>query len=106
MGKILRDSDGNIVSVGGAPVLERTLERKPKNCQGCGFNSWSKGDKVFIFQSNNNGMEWICPDCAIQRGLPEEHYHRNELATAHPPSSYLLATSGGVADFFASICQS
>lgn len=22
-------------------------------------------------------MEWICPDCALRRGLPLEHYHKN-----------------------------
>eukprot|EP00533_Pseudo-nitzschia_delicatissima_P013689 CAMPEP_0197278742 /NCGR_PEP_ID=MMETSP1432-20130617/19157_1 /TAXON_ID=44447 /ORGANISM="Pseudo-nitzschia delicatissima, Strain UNC1205" /LENGTH=73 /DNA_ID=CAMNT_0042745173 /DNA_START=205 /DNA_END=423 /DNA_ORIENTATION=- len=73
MGKFLRDSEGNLVAIEGGLVLERTLDRKPTDCQSCGFSKWAKGDKVFIIQGgtgknkNNDaaggivgggGMEW------------------------------------------------
>lgn len=108
MGKFLRDKGGNLVAIEGGLVLERTLDRKPRDCESCGFSKWAKKDKVFIIQggtgmgtmsttpTNNNNdpiqeksgtvlggyagggsMEWICPDCAIQRGLPIEFYHKN-----------------------------
>jgi len=77
MGKFLKDSDGNLVSIDGGLVLERTLDRKPRDCEMCGFSKWAKKDKVFIIQVNGGGMEWICPDCAIKRGLPIEFYHKN-----------------------------
>mmetsp|Transcript_20126 Transcript_20126/g.43797 ORF Transcript_20126/g.43797 Transcript_20126/m.43797 type:complete len:161 (+) Transcript_20126:297-779(+) len=111
MGKFLRDKGGNLVAIEGGLVLERTLDRKPRDCESCGFSKWAKKDKVFIIQggtgmgkmststnnNTNNGndpireksgtalggyagggsMEWICPDCAIQRGLPIEFYHKN-----------------------------
>jgi hypothetical protein len=104
MGKFLRDSRGDLVAIEGGLVLERTLDRKPRDCESCGFSKWAKKDKVFIIQggsgmstpkrnkgnkgpdesSNVQGgyvgggsMEWICPDCAIKRGLPIEFYHKN-----------------------------
>jgi len=101
MGKFLRDSSGNLVAIQGGLVLERTLDRKPRDCQSCGFSKWAKKDKVFIIQGgsgtstpegkNNDGgsanatgaflaggsMEWVCPDCALKRGLPVEFYHKN-----------------------------
>mmetsp|Transcript_9151 Transcript_9151/g.22262 ORF Transcript_9151/g.22262 Transcript_9151/m.22262 type:complete len:151 (-) Transcript_9151:126-578(-) len=104
MGKFLRDSMGNLVAIEGGLVLERTLDRKPRDCESCGFSKWVKKDKVFIIQGgtgmsphghNSNGggagygqnqnqhhlsggsMEWICPDCAVKRGLPVEFYHKN-----------------------------
>ena len=101
MGKFLRDSRGNLVAIEGGLVLERTLDRKPRDCQSCGFSKWAKKDKVFIIQSgsglskpkenDNDGenpnaigtfvgggsMEWVCPDCALKRGLPVEFYHKN-----------------------------
>ena len=110
MGKFLRDKDGNFVAIDGAMVLEKTLDRKPRDCEQCGFNKWVKKDKIFIIQRNggltvpsvdsskrhrlsapppvlgtaNGGMEWICPDCALARGLPAEHYHKNFYATPSP----------------------
>jgi len=176
MGKFLRDSRGNLVAIDGGLVLERILDRKPRDCESCGFSKWVKKDKVFIIQggsgittttttttttrpnaaatttttttptatdapaagsshttdTNNNllhtsgcsntsgpsvpssnddsysngsasnvhtdqrahmnengvlggyvgggSMEWICPDCAIKRGLPVEFYHKNFYA--------------------------
>jgi hypothetical protein len=136
MGKFLKDSNGNLVAIEGGLVLERTLDRKPRDCESCGFSKWVKKDKVFIIQggsgtskstttpsttpsattsssnnnnnnnnnnilntSNNNNnntssgssssnevlggyagggsMEWICPECALNRGLPIEFYHKN-----------------------------
>ena len=101
MGKFLRDSKGNLVAIEGGLVLERTLDRKPRDCQACGFSKWAKKDKVFIIQggsglsmpngNKNDGggsnamgtylaggsMEWVCPDCALKRGLPVEFYHKN-----------------------------
>jgi hypothetical protein len=85
MGKFLRNKDtGNIVAVGGAPVLEKTLDRKPRDCEACGFNKWIKGDKLFIVQNpSGQGMDWLCPGCALERGLPKQHYYKNRYATAN-----------------------
>lgn len=80
----LRDPEGGMVSIGGSPVLEKTLDRKPRNCQGCDFGKWAKGDKLFILAGN----QWFCPDCAISQGLPPEYYHRNAYATEAPPNGY------------------
>ena len=123
MGKFLKDSAGNLVAIDGGLVLERTLDRKPRDCESCGYNRWVRKDKVFIIQggsgqspskggppdassspSANNGndterikessisggylgggsMEWICPDCALKRGLPVEFYHKNFYAPWNP----------------------
>jgi hypothetical protein len=111
MGKFLRDKDGNFVAIDGAMVLEKTLDRKPRDCEQCGFNKWVKKDKIFIIQKSGGGgsmpvsknhrilsapssfgggMEWICPDCALQRGLPAEHYHKNFYATPSTEAIQLL----------------
>jgi hypothetical protein len=114
MGKFLRDKDGNLVNINGGLVLEKILDRKPRDCEQCGFQKWVKKDKIFIIQRNelgmtvlgkksNNGtvvpphfggtgggMEWICPDCALRRGLPPEHYHRNYYATPTPEALWIL----------------
>lgn len=89
----------------GAPVLERTLDRKTKRCEGCGFKNWARGDKLFIVQSSTAGMmEWLCPDCAVERGLPHEHYHRNQNCNRLPPPS--PSEEGIVSlDFLAGLCQ-
>jgi len=96
MGKFLRDTDGNIVSVAGAPVLERIIERKTKPCEQCGFKNWRRGDHLFIVQSNTGLMQWLCPDCAVKRGLPKEFYFRNSQVEAG-------CTSG--IDLIAQMCQ-
>jgi hypothetical protein len=57
MGKFLRDKDGNMVTIGGAPVLERVLDKKPRDCEHCGFNQWILGDKVFIIQAVGGKMQ-------------------------------------------------
>lgn len=88
MGKFLKDKSGNFVSVEGAPVLERILERKTKPCESCGFFDWRKGDKLFIVQSQTGLMKWICPDCAVERGLPKEFYHRNDQVRRTCPSGF------------------
>ena len=80
MGRFLKDAKGNIVTVSGAPVLEKTLDRKPRDCEGCSFAKWVKGDKLYIVQNSNGAMEWLCPDCACEKGLPEEYYKRNHYA--------------------------
>jgi hypothetical protein len=114
MGKFLRDKDGNLVNINGGLVLEKILDRKPRDCEHCGFQKWVKKDKIFIIQRNgsaipilgkndNNGtvvpppfggtgggMEWICPDCALRRGLPPEHYHKNYFATPTPEALWIL----------------
>lgn len=116
MGKFLRDSQGNLVAIEGGLVLERTLDRKPRDCESCGFSKWAKGDKCFIIQggsgmnrnSNNNNtdgpgggfvgggsMEWICPDCAIVRGLPIEFYHKNFFSPGNDMVRRLLEQQPG-----------
>lgn len=119
MGKFLKDSQGNPVAIDGGLVLEKNLDRKPRDCEQCGFNKWVKKDKIFIIQrtpggvggaiptetggpshrmsapppsfgSPNGGMEWICPDCALQRGLPAEHYHKNFYASPSKEAIQLL----------------
>ena len=85
MGKFLRDQEGKMVALAGTPVLEKTLDRKPRDCQVCGFSKWAKGDKLFILSGN----EWLCPDCAVAKGLSTEHYHRNYYATQPPPAGYV-----------------
>jgi hypothetical protein len=82
MGKFLKDKDGQMVSIDGALVLERTLDKKERNCDCCGFEKWVLGDKCFIVHNTEGGMQWLCPDCALTRGLPIEHYKKNCYATA------------------------
>jgi hypothetical protein len=115
MGKFLRDKEGNLVNINGGLVLEKVLDRKPRDCELCGFHKWVKKDKIFIIQrnglgmpilgtKNNNkgtvvpppfggtsgGMEWICPDCALRRGLPPEHYHKNYYAVPTAEGLWIL----------------
>ena len=130
MGKFLKDSEGNLVAIDGGLVLERTLDRKPRDCESCGYNRWVRKDKVFIIQggsgnsptkggmnassaSNNNhnteiiqensipggylgggSMEWICPDCALKRGLPVEFYHKNFYAPWNPQARNATLQNG------------
>ena len=82
MGKFLKDKDGQMVSIDGAPVLERTLERKEKDCDGCGFEKWVLGDTCFIVHKTEGGMQRLCPDCALAKGLPKKHYKKNVYATS------------------------
>jgi hypothetical protein len=134
MGKFLKDSKGNLVAIEGGLVLERTLDRKPRDCESCGFSKWVKKDKVFIIQggsgtstpsatttsaatattsatpdnllntsnaSSSNevlggyagggSMEWICPECAIKRGLPIECYHKNFYAPGNAEARHKKA---------------
>ena len=94
MGKFLRDQEGRMVALEGTPVLEKTLDRKPRDCQGCGFARWAKGDKLFILSGN----EWLCPDCAVAKGLSIEHYHRNYYATQPPPPGYVGTNKNSTAE--------
>lgn len=89
MGKFLRDAKGGVVYVEGAPVLEKVLDRKPRDCQGCGFSKWVKNDKLFIVQNSAGAMNWLCPDCACDRGLPDDYHHKNHYA---PYNSRVAAT--------------
>lgn len=73
-------------------MLEKILDRKPRDCQRCGFAKWIKGDKLFIVAGN----EWLCPDCAVTGGLPAEYYYRNHYATLPIPKAVeQAATAGG-----------
>ena len=90
MGKFLRDSQGNMVAIEGGLVLERKLDRKPRDCESCGFSKWAKGDKCFIIQGGGGGMQWICPDCAIVKGLPIEFYHKNYFSEGNDLVRQLL----------------
>ena len=123
MGKFLRDPrTGDPVAIDGGLVLEKTLDRKPRDCEQCGYNKWVKNDKIFMVQGgdwnlngnlnlngngrnfvddNNNGsgettltssssmqvMQWICPDCALKRGLHPQFYHKNFYSTATSPET-------------------
>jgi hypothetical protein len=82
MGKFLKDKDGQMVAIDGAPVLERSLDKKEKACEGCGFEKWVLGDKCFIVHKTDGGMQRLCPNCALAQGLPKEHYKKNYYATA------------------------
>lgn len=116
MGKFLLDTEGQMVSIGGSPVLEKALDRKPRNCQNCGFSKWAKGDKLFILAGN----QWCCPDCAVSQGLPPEYYHRNAYATESPPAGFQQkgatpkkaaatanrgAAQSGLGEFMACLCH-
>ncbi len=91
MGKFLRDAQGNMVAIEGGLVLERSLDRKPRDCESCGFSKWAKGDKCFIIQGGSGGsMQWICPDCAIVKGLPIEFYHKNYFSEGNDLVRQLL----------------
>jgi hypothetical protein len=109
MGKFLRDDKGLMVAVDGAPVLEKKLDRKPRDCEGCGFDRWIRGDKLFIIKGN----EWLCPDCAVQQGLPTDFYIRNHFATAPLPDALVTpevpeksrsTNISGIGDLFACMC--
>ncbi|OEU23353.1 hypothetical protein FRACYDRAFT_259368 [Fragilariopsis cylindrus CCMP1102] len=144
MGKFLKDSSGNLVAIEGGLVLERILDRKPRDCESCGFSKWVKKDKVFIIQggtsgtnkstsitatttttandsnndtNNNNNtsmsssstnevlggyagggsMEWICPECALNRGLPIEFYHKNFHAPGNAEARHKKSQSQATA---------
>jgi hypothetical protein len=88
MGKLLKYKDGKIVSIAGAPVLERTLMyRKEKGCDDCGFKNWTRGDTCFIVNKPKGGMQRLCPDCACSQatGLPREYYKKNAYANPRSP---------------------
>ena len=88
----LKDQDGNIVTVGGAPVLEKVLDKKPRDCELCGYDQWVLGDSCYIMQNTKEGgMMWFCADCALRRGLPKEHYKRNYYSKATDQESENLA---------------
>jgi len=108
MGKFLRNKVGEIVAIGGAPVLEKQPAKKPRDCQQCGFSKWAKGDKLFIL----GGNQWVCPDCAVQQGLPPDYYHRNFYATKPPPPSFHVESppadtsrrQSGICDLMSCMC--
>lgn len=133
MGKFLRDPrTGDPVAIDGGLVLEKTLDRKPRDCEQCGFNKWVKNDKIFMLQKslyNNNHhhnddsgsgsgndsggsgsgaivadgagmqvMEWICPDCALQRGLHPQFYHKNFFSEGSPEAIKHAQEAAAAAD--------
>lgn len=95
------------MSLAGAPVLEKVLDRKPRNCEQCGYDKWIKGDKLFIISDGSGGMAWLCPNCALERGLPKEYYQKNHFATSSLPEIEELATpqSRSIFDFAACMCH-
>ena len=95
-GKFVRDANGKIVSMNGAPIMmkeigsgrsERKLKRH-KRCDKCGFNQYEVGDVTFIVQNMNVGrLMYLCPECAVQYyKLPIEHYTRNRNSPGLPPT--------------------
>eukprot|EP00529_Nitzschia_sp_RCC80_P037035 CAMPEP_0113474130 /NCGR_PEP_ID=MMETSP0014_2-20120614/18417_1 /TAXON_ID=2857 /ORGANISM="Nitzschia sp." /LENGTH=154 /DNA_ID=CAMNT_0000366951 /DNA_START=282 /DNA_END=746 /DNA_ORIENTATION=+ /assembly_acc=CAM_ASM_000159 len=115
MGKFLRDPrTGDPVAIDGGLVLEKTLDRKPRDCEQCGYNKWVKNDKIFMVQKSKGGeegidanndndnsggagggggmqvMQWICPDCALKRGLHPQFYHKNFYSDATSPETLKL----------------
>jgi hypothetical protein len=99
----VKDRQGEVVTIDGSPVIIKVLAkkgRKPRECQLCKFNRWCVNDTCFIVSnSQQGGMEWLCPDCAVdERGLPREFYRRNKYAP--PPKSPLRAVAAAAAATF------
>ena len=93
-GKFVRDANGKIVSMNGAPIMmkeigsgrsEKKLKRH-KRCDKCGFNQYEVGDVTFIVQNMNIGrLMYLCPECAVRcYGLPMEHYIQNRNSPGLP----------------------
>lgn len=88
------------LSVHGDVMLKKQIlhTRRARSCATCKFREWSKGDVCYLLVKNNKNNTnrssrndnkqaaddevqqlylWLCPDCALQNGMPEEHYHYN-----------------------------
>jgi hypothetical protein len=88
------DETGELAALDGELILKKTIKstlRAPP-CRSCGFRNWVAGDTCFITQKNTreqqNGpieMEWLCPGCALKRGLPRQHYRHNQYILPPAP---------------------
>lgn len=72
----------------GALIVVKVMAKgakKPRKCQGCSFQKWCRGDTCFIVSTKIPGeLNWLCPNCAIKRGLPEVHRRKNKFAALPP----------------------
>ena len=105
VGSFLKDRNNKLVTIDGSPVIEKILKksgRKPRACQQCGFERWCVNDTCYVVSrigtvqqdanenNHNNGssppldfdgggsLEWLCPNCAVKRGLPKEFFTKNK----------------------------
>ena len=83
LGNFLKDESGELVTMEGAPIFVKVMAKgakKPRACQGCNFQKWCIGDTCFIVSTKIPGeLNWLCPNCAIKRGLPEAHHRKNRF---------------------------
>jgi hypothetical protein len=83
LGNFLKDERGELVTMEGAPILQKQMmkgAKKPRACQGCSFRKWCIGDTCFIVSTKIPGeLNWLCPNCAVKRGLPEVHHRKNRF---------------------------
>ena len=105
VGSFLKDRNNKLVTIDGSPVIQKILKksgRKPRACQQCGFERWCVNDTCYVVSrigtvqqdgndnDHNNGssppldfdgggsLEWLCPNCAVKRGLPKEFFTKNK----------------------------
>jgi len=89
--------DGNIMLKKKIVHVNRT-----RSCVACGFREWSVDDMAYLLvrqqskksvgattdentanastptATTNQQVKWLCPDCACDNGLPQQHYHWNK----------------------------
>jgi hypothetical protein len=88
------------LSIHGDVILKKKIvhTRRTRSCSQCKFRDWTKGDVCYLKVRNSRnssssptsdnhhsdtkqeeGLQvlWLCPDCALLHGMPEEHYHWN-----------------------------
>jgi hypothetical protein len=78
----------------GAPIFVKVMAKgakKPRECQGCSFQKWCIGDTCFIVSTKIPGeLNWLCPECAIKRGLPDVHHRTNRFVLKWAPEEGCL----------------
>ena len=94
--QFLSEETSRFFSHSGDLILKKYINsiHQARSCVDCGFRDWVQGDVCYLMTLENdsekleyNKLLWLCPECALDHGMPKEYYQptRNRLRPLPDP---------------------